>query len=227
MTIGQRLRLAIGRAGLTQKEIARRAGLQEATVSDVLNDRIRPSFATVERMVVAIGATFGRIFDEPRVSLSAEDAMLIRDFRDLPDRLLAADAPVTAATAPPVRKRTPRRRAVKVAAATADSHEVQNLPAEPIPERYYRMGARRAFAVVTDSMIGDGIVDGSVIYVRPAADIEAADGEIIVCTLNGTRYLKRLSLRGRRRVLESASPRYPALVVTRGDELALIGVVVR
>jgi transcriptional regulator with XRE-family HTH domain len=220
MTIGQRLRLAIARSGLTQKEVARRAGLNQITVSDVLNDRRRPSFETVERMVIAIGATFGKIFDEPRVALSAEDAILIRDFRDLLNRLLAEDATPTKPKTQPrsTRARRPKR--------VEGNHEVRNLPDEPIPEWHYRMGARRAFAVLTDTMIGAGILEGSVIYVRPTIDLKTADGRIILCALNGTWYLKRLHVRARRKVLESENPRHPTLVVTDDDDFRLIGIVV-
>ncbi len=248
MTIGQRLRREMARAGLTQKEVARRAGLQKATVSDVVNDRSHPTFDTVARMVVAIGTTFGELFDEPRIQFSYEDAEDVRNFHGLLQRLLENDSAQKAVAQTHVSVRAPRqRRHARSSTATAATHsiapsvsrirdappprriennEVENLPNEIIPEPYYRDGARRAFRVLTDAMIGDGILQGAVIYTRSTLDLAAADGEVIMCLLNGTLYLKRLDLRGRQKTLVSANPRYPVLYVEDGDEFTLLGVVV-
>lgn len=244
MTIGQRLRVAMARAGLTQKEVARRTGLEPATVSDVVNERSRPSFDTVERMVAAIGTTFADVFDEPRIYLSTEDAALTRAFRFFLDRLLENDAAqkAVAATTITIHPSRTRRRKAKVpphitsqvlgkdmtrdAPRRSDNHEVQNLPTEIIPEGHYRMGVRRAFKVLTDALLGDGVLEGAIIYVHPTIDVAAADGEIVVGLLNGTWYLKRLDLRGGQRVLRSTNPRYPALTVTGNDDFTLFGVAV-
>ena len=93
MKIGERLRRAVERAGLTQREVARRSGLEEATVSDLLNGKTRrPAFDSVERVVKAIGTSFSELFDEPRLELSAGDAILAQEFRDLLSRLLQNSA---------------------------------------------------------------------------------------------------------------------------------------
>lgn len=207
MTIGQRLRRAIERAGLTQKEIAMRAGLEAATVSDILNDRTRPAFATVERMIGAIGTTYGELFDEPRVLLSVEDALVLQQAVAVLNRLLANDA------------------AKQEKSIARPGDELLPLPNEPVPERHFRKGARRAFKVTTDAMIGAGILDGDVVYVRPAADVPAADGEVIACRLDGALYVKRLDLRGGHTVLVSENPRYPPVTVRENDNFLLIGVV--
>jgi transcriptional regulator with XRE-family HTH domain len=247
MTIGQRLRRAMARAGLTQKEVAFRTGLQTATVSDIVNDRSQPAFDTVERMVAAIGTTYGELFDEPQIHLSYEDAAVARSFADVLRRLLENDALQAAIRKTNTSIRPPRRRSKPSSETSAptppsapkgtvirdgprrirnENHEVGNLPNEPIPEPYYRNGARRAFKVLTDAMIGSGILLGSIIYTSKTIDLNSADGEIIVCTLNGTLYLKRLDLRSGQKVLESTNPRYPALFVDESDELELIGVMV-
>src|SRR5664279_1340436 len=110
MTIGQRLRRAMERAGLTQKEVALRAGIMTATVSDIVNDRSRPAFDTVERMVRAIGATFGELFDEPRIELPYEDGALVRGFDGLLHRLMENDSAQKAAAKTHPSIRAPRRR---------------------------------------------------------------------------------------------------------------------
>jgi len=248
MTLGQRFRRAMALARLTQKEVAKRSGLEEATVSDVVNDRTHPRFDTVERMVKAIGTTFGELFDEPRIQLSAEDAQSSRTFAAVLDRLLQNDAAqkAVAQTGTSIPQRRSRKRKATSGpgstephtssttselrdapgAVRRESHEVENLPNEIIPEWHYRMNARRAYKVLTDAMIGIGILEGAKIYLRSAIDIAAADGEIIICKLNGTMYLKRLDLRGGTKSLESANPRYSALTVTDSDLFALVGVVV-
>jgi SOS-response transcriptional repressor LexA len=237
--------MALAKPKLTQKEVAKRSGLEQATVSDIVNDRSHPRFDTVERMVKAIGTTFGELFDEPRIQLSAEDAELGRTFAAVLDRLLQNDAAqktvAQTGTSIPARRRRTRKTSSGSGPTTSSTtielrdasnamrnqgHEVENLPNEIIPEWHYRMSARRAYRVLTDSMIGIGILQGAVVYVRPTIDVAAADGEIIICMLNGTLYLKRLDLRGRTKSLESANPRYPALLVTDSDTFALAGIVV-
>lgn len=184
-----------------------RAGLEQATVSDILNDRTRPAFSTVERIVGAIGTTYGELFDEPRVFLSVEDALALHKAMAVLNRLLANDA------------RQPEK------ASPRPGDEVLPLPAEPIPERQFRQGARRAFKVTTDAMIGAGVLDGDIVFVSPIVDLAAAEGEIVVCRLDGTLYLKRLEVRGRQTALVSANPRYPDVIVRESDNFVMIGVV--
>jgi transcriptional regulator with XRE-family HTH domain len=197
MTIGQRLRRAMARAKLTQKDVANLTGLEQATVSDIVNDRSHPKFRTVEQMVIAIGTTFGELFDEPRIQLSYDDAVLARRFSELLHRLLENDAAQKSitetvatqshstrrrgdASTPETQSTTTKIRDARILTA---SHEVQNLPTETIPEPYFRAGARRAFRVLTDSMIGSGILQNALVYVIPTLDIDAADGRVIVCKL--------------------------------------------
>jgi len=219
MTIGQRLRRAIVNAGLTQREVAARAGLEQASISDILNDHTSPRFVTVERIIAAIGITFGELFDEPRIYLSEKDVKTLSMATELNQRLLANDAAQKAL------RRTPH--VVRDApAATDPADEVLSLPAEQIPETYFRQGARRAFRVTTDAMIGAGILEGDVVYVRPTVDLANAGGEIVLCRLNGALKVKRLDARGRWVTLASANPRYSDLVITEADSFTLVGVVV-
>ena len=214
MTIGQRLRRAIERAGLTQREVAARSAIQQATISDILTDRVQPRFATVEKIVEAIGTTFGELFDEPRIQLSPRDVELLSRVMEFHERLLANDA------------RQKEVRGNGAAERGHDADELVNLPNQQIPEHALRAGARRAFRVTTDAMIGDGLLEGAIAYVRPSTDVSAADGMIIACRLNGALNVKRLDLRGGKVTLENANPRYAPINVTGSDEFTLVGVVI-
>jgi len=68
MKIGQRLGRALQRAGMSQREIADRAKMEESTVSKIITGTTAsPFFATIEKIVRAAGITWGELFDEPPV----------------------------------------------------------------------------------------------------------------------------------------------------------------
>ena len=148
--------------------------------------------------------------------LSPENVALMHRFMALLHGLLAEEAVKTAPQ---------RRRQGQPKQAGNPADEVLLLPHQLIPERHFRRGAERAYRVTTDSMRGARLAAGAIIFVRPATS--AADGDLIVCRLNGVLYLKRLERRGRRKTLVSANPRYPVVTVRRTDDFALIGVVTR
>lgn len=229
MTIGQRLRRAMENADLTQKEVAVRTGLEQATVSDIVNDRTNPKFTTVERMVEAIGTTFGEIFDEPRIYLSPRDVETLNRSTDLNQRLLANDAAQKQLRGggSPATKAQPARRGDVIRDPRANrADEVVLLANHKIPEAFVRERARQAYRVVTDTMIGEGILEGDIIYVQPTIAEVEADGEIVVCRLNGALKLKKLDLRGGTRVLRNANLIYTDLTVTETDTFTMIGIIV-
>jgi SOS-response transcriptional repressor LexA len=235
MTLRERLMGAIKSRGMTQKEVALRAGLEESTVSNIVNGKVgSPSFDTVARMVEAIGISWAEFFDEPRLGLTDTDVQLAEDARELLGRLIAADRALKeqrgARIRPVLRKRRRNGRVVTrgdVAAGPRETYpDVYNLPTQVIPQEYYRAGATRAYRVEGDSMIGAGIFDGSVIYVRPTQDKASIDGKIAVVRLNGSEYVKRLDLRGGGVELLSENPRIAPMIVEEGDEFVLIGEVI-
>lgn len=226
MNIGQRLKRAMLRNGLTRKDIAVRTGMDKATVTDVLNGTTKnPRHETVERIRSAIGVTYSELYDEPHLRLSHSDSDLAHSFHAFLGRLLTHDAAQKELTGEP--QRPPYDRADEVRESYSDGpHEVEELLNEPIPEPYVRLGAGRAFRVATDTMIGAGIMEGAVIFVRKTVDVAAADGRIVVCLLNRRRYVKRLDLRGNGKVLRNENPRYDPLRVADDDRFTLIGIVI-
>ena len=218
MTIGQRLRRAMKRADLNQKQVAERSGIHEGTVSAIMKGvTANPNWETVETLVNAIGTTWGDLFDEPRIHLSTKDAALTHEFRDFLDRLLA--------NAAAQKQRHGPRPADEIRDAPP-ADEVEHLPNHNIPEAFVRARATRAYKVTTDAMIGIGILEGSVIFANPTVNLDAADGEIAIVRLNKTLFLKRVDLRGKKTVLISENPIYADIHVGNRDTLELVGIVV-
>jgi len=155
-----------------------------------------------------------------RISLSGKNVALVHRFMALLSGLLADGAVQT--TAPATRRRRVRRR---VSSPAHPADELLLLPSQVIPETHFRHGARLAFKVLTDAMNGARLLEGHTVFVRPAAT--AADGDVVVCRLDGVLYLKRLERRGRQKTLISANVRYPVMTVRRGDDFVMIGVVTR
>ena len=65
--------------------------------------------------------------------------------------------------------------------------------------------------VAGDSMEGEGIFDGDLLIVERAE--EALTGEIVIANVEGQMYVKRLAQEGRKRVLRSANPKYPDILI--------------
>jgi transcriptional regulator with XRE-family HTH domain len=216
MKIGQRLGRALERAGKSQREVALRANMEEGTLSRIITGKTpSPFFGTIEKIVRAADLSWGELFDEPQMRLSETDARSAREFREVLDRIIENDAR---------QKRIRRESGFSVIrdAPRRDYDEVEELPAEEIPEEYQRVHANRVYRVLTDAM---GILEGSLIFARATQDQDAADGETVVCRLNGKLYLRRLDRRGGRTTLEAANPRYSAIRIDpKNDRFSLMAV---
>jgi transcriptional regulator with XRE-family HTH domain len=216
MKIGQRLGRALRRAGLSQREVADRAKMDESAVSKIITGETpSPFFRSVEKIVRAAGLTWGEVFDEPQMRLSETDARVAREFREVLDRIMENDA---------AQKRISRGQITVVADASSGEYDdVAELPDEEIPEEYQRVHANRVYRVLTDAM---QILEGSIVFARATVNEEAADGQTVICRLNGKLYLRRLDRRGGRTILEATNPRYsPIRVDRKNDRFALVAVV--
>lgn len=74
-----------------------------------------------------------------------------------------------------------------------------------------------------DSMLGAGIHDGDLLIVDRA--IDAADGKVVIASLDGELTVKRLSVRGDTVRLVPENPAYPVIEVQREQDLVIWGVV--
>ncbi len=82
MSIGELITAARSNAGLTQAELAQRAGTSQAAVARYESDRVSPSVSTLERVLRAAGEQL-MISSEPgaQLDLSGEKANLVRSHK--------------------------------------------------------------------------------------------------------------------------------------------------
>ena len=93
----------------------------------------------------------------------------------------------------------------------------------PVPAAWTRRGIFFALNVAGDSMRGAGILDGDQVVVRQRS--VAADGDVVVATINGETTVKRLRLRGSRVMLVPENSEYPSIEI-QAEEAIIQGVVV-
>src|SRR6185437_10346936 len=62
MTTGERLKIARQRAGISQRALAKKAGVGNATVSLIESDKINPSVSALKRILDAIGMPLSDFF---------------------------------------------------------------------------------------------------------------------------------------------------------------------
>ena len=60
--VGPRLKLLRERRGLSQRELARRAGMTNASVSQIEQDRVSPSVASLRKLAGALGVSLAEFF---------------------------------------------------------------------------------------------------------------------------------------------------------------------
>lgn len=65
MNIGERMKQIREEKGLTQNEVAQRAGVTAASLSRWENEEREPTFQNVQRIAQALGATMAEMVKEP------------------------------------------------------------------------------------------------------------------------------------------------------------------
>ena len=201
----ERLRTAIEKSGKKHSAIAADANVDPTTLSRILNARMQPTFDTVVRLARAINENVGWLLDERGFTLSAEEQKELRKVvRFLEDALLG--------------KTSSRRERPQPNALPAGAMD--------IPRVYAARGARVAYEASGDSMIGVGIADRDVLFVKPTRSTREASGRVVVCRLDGSEYVKVLDLRGGRIRLLSRNDQHPPIEVAEASRFELIGIVV-
>ena len=78
--IGERLREARTRSGMTVREIARRVGVSPSLISQIERDKVNPSVSTLWNLVTVLGLTMGELFPDAetaRPALAADGPMTV------------------------------------------------------------------------------------------------------------------------------------------------------
>ena len=204
----ERLRAAIDKSGMKHSLVALDAGITPETLSRILTaEHQRPSLDSITRIAHAVNENVGWILEERGFNLSADELKQLREVvRFLDATLLRSPLPHTIVRATP--------NALYVGARLRD-----------IPAPFKALGARTVYQVTDDSLRDAGVVDGDLLYVRPATAVSDAGGHLVVCDVAGETYAKVLETRNGRIYLLSRNERYAPLEVYEID-LELVGVVV-
>jgi SOS-response transcriptional repressor LexA len=202
----ERLRTAVERSGKKQSVIARDAGVAPETLSRILTAaNHRPTFDTIVRIMRAMNENVGWLLDERGFALSSDEQKQLRKVvRFLDDMLTGTSAQ--------------RRERLEPNAVAAGADE--------IPHAFKFRGARLAYEAAGDSMIGAGIADRDLLFVKPMRSTREASGKIVVCRIDGAEYVKLLDVRAGTLRLLSRNERYPPIDVPDGSRFELIGIVV-
>lgn len=200
-TLGQRVREAREELGWKQGELARRAGLSQASISDIESGNTQPEFVkatTLVRIAKALGKDISYLTG--RREPNTEEEIGVLSFR----------APIISWV------QAGRKQAVIDAyqPGVAEDWEEYTVPASKL-----------AFAlrVRGDSMTPD-FPEGTVIIVDPA--VSPKNGDYVVVRFNDTdeATFKKLVIDGPTKVLRPLNPAYPTIQLSEDAQLA--GVVV-
>ena len=93
----------------------------------------------------------------------------------------------------------------------------------PVPAEWTRKGTFFAVRVAGDSMRDAGILEGDQVIVRQRS--VAADGDVVIATLDGETTIKRLRVNGSRVMLVAENPQYRSIEI-RAEDAIIQGVVV-
>jgi SOS-response transcriptional repressor LexA len=231
MTLGERLRALIDAKNISHAWVAEQVGITTASLSDILTGKTEnPSFFTVLGIMRAIGEPLSAMGDDPLSSWSAEELRRLNEFAVWLTQRTTREHAGTPITIPPRKKFGGRSATVHPVAASSGGvlyPDALEMPRKRIPAKYARMNANAVFSVHGESMIGEDIRPGDLLYVHRTPDVAAAIGRIVVCTVDDMVLVKRLGTRGRSLLLESANPAHPPMSIDEeSSRFELIGVVV-
>lgn len=241
MDIALRLRDLLDQRRLSQSALAERAGLPPETVNRIVNGVTKnPGVYTLLKMAVALDVTLGWLVGEKGFEFSADKRGELRRAITFLDELLKAtepDAPelqspnvsaVALGRRAPLR--SPQRGKVTPVSAShwresfGDRREEREVL---IPQQFSDAGATLVFRAEGESMVGEHIDHGDLLYVREEPDPRHARAKIVVCVVNGSPYVKRLEFAARKIRLVSANERFPPMVFDEESvDWSLVGIVI-
>lgn len=241
MEIAPRLKQMLEERGLSQTRLAKLAGLPLETVNRIVTGTTtNPSLETMLKLTGALEMTVGSFLGETGFEFTAERRNKLREFVAWGEELLNATEPDDAelqapnASAVALGRKPPRRvqmrgRVTPVSATDwreSFGDRSEDLEVE-IPEEFAKRGATLVFRAEGESMLGEHIADGDLLYVVEEPDPRRARGRIVICIVGGSAYVKRLEPAAGKIRLFSANDRFPPMVFDENHvEWSLVGVVV-
>jgi SOS-response transcriptional repressor LexA len=231
MTLGQRLRAAIDARKKSHAWVAEEVGITPASLSAILTGKTKdPSFFTVLAIARVIDEPLSAIVDDPLKYWNADELQRLGDLGGWLVERTKRERAGNALEIPPRKKFGPARSRVYPVAASRfgvlypDAFEQRR---SRIPPKYAKKGANAAFSVNGESMTGENILPGDVLYVRRTEETDDAIGRIVVCIVDDMVLVKRLATRGGKLVLKSANAAHkPMIIDENSSRFRLIGVVV-
>jgi SOS-response transcriptional repressor LexA len=237
MTLGKRIRAAIDAKGLKDFWVADGANITTTTLSNIIRGATAdPSVGVVAAIADVLGESVDALLGRRgHPLLSHEQETLRSAVTIISDRVLQPAGDDAPTVTPLPRRRRKRSATVPVGDVAATPNRViftnvEEMKRYPIPaELRERRGVKRVFRVQGDSMIGAGIQDGDILYVRTDVSRQAAIDEVVVCRHEDSECVKTLRVAANGIVtLESANPKYKPVVLTpeQANRLTVYGVVV-
>lgn len=236
-----RLRDLLDERRLSYSQLAKLTGVTDETVGRIMRGTTEsPGVDTLAKIANGLGVTVGWILGEKGFEFSPSERLELRRFIDWGEAILKATQPEKKELEPPnvsavvLGRKQPRParrsgRATPVAATDwresfGDRREEREID---IPQQFADRGAKHIFRAEGESMAGEHIADGDLLYVAEEPDPRNARGRIVVCVVDGSPYVKRLEFIARKIRLVSANERFPPMVFDEDSvDWALIGIVV-
>jgi SOS-response transcriptional repressor LexA len=231
MKLGERLRAVIDAKNKSHAWVAGEVGMTPAALSNILTGTTTdPSFFTVLAIARVIDEPLSAIVDDPRIFWTNEEVGRLRETGDW----LVNRTALTHAGTPleiPARKKGRRKLSsvhpVAASPGVALYPDAFELTKRRIPARYQLLRANAIFSVQGESMTGENIFPGDLLYVHRTKATDEAIGRIVVCTVDDMILVKRLGTRGRKLLLKSAHEGHQPMVVDENSSrFRLIGIVV-
>jgi SOS-response transcriptional repressor LexA len=206
-------------------------GMTPAALSNIVTGVTKdPSFFTVLAIARVIKEPLSAIVDDPRIFWTNEDLTRLQQTGEWLARRARPEHAGTPLEVPPRKKGRRKAMAVIPVAASpgiALDPDAFELPKRRIPARYRNQQADVVFSVQGESMTGENMFPGDLLYVRRTHATSEAIGRIVVCSVDDMILVKRLGTRGRKLLLESAHRGYkPMLVDESSSRWRLIGIVI-
>lgn len=201
MTIGEFIKARRKELGLTAEELAERIGKNRATIYRYESNYIEKLPANVlQPLAQALQMTAGELVnkEEPTPSIPEISNIVPIAKKKIPlIGTIAAGQPIT-----------------------ADEHIEMLLPS------IERVHADFALRVEGDSMIGAGIYDGDIVFIRQQPDVE--NGQIAAVLIDDSATLKHVYKTPNSCTLVSENPKFPPMVFNESncDTLRILGLAV-